>query len=56
MDGEWLYLLGFLVIILLNKIYSGHQNGSIRHSSHEVQLSQQIWIKLSSVDQNKNGI
>lgn len=53
MDGEWLYLsFGHNFI---EWIYVGQQNVSIWHSSHEVQLSQQIWIKLSSTDQNQNA-
>ena len=42
-------------MILFNDIYNGHQNGSICHSSHEVQLSQQIQIEFNSMDQNQNG-
>lgn len=44
-----------LVMTLFNGIYNSHQNGSICHSSHEVQLSQQIWVKFHPMDQNQNS-
>lgn len=54
--GCWVIIFTWIwVMTLFNGTYSGHQNGSICHSSREVQLTQQIQIEFNSMDQNQNG-